>query len=89
MWFVQEVNVESKMLNQQGMTNTLKIGAKKPCGKECRILSINANLEYEDGKKVPNTPQGVSTPGSNGRLHILMMLGLATSLRSDKCRLKC
>jgi hypothetical protein len=58
---VQENNIEAKMLNVQGMTNTLKIGAKKPCGKECMILSINADLEYEDGKKVPKTAAGVSS----------------------------
>jgi hypothetical protein len=47
------------MLQQQGMTNTLSVGAKKPCEKECMILDINANLEYADGSTVPTNSTGV------------------------------
>jgi hypothetical protein len=57
---VKEQNIESQMLQQTGMANTIKIGARKPCQKECMILDINANLEYFDGTTVPNTPGGVS-----------------------------
>lgn len=77
------------MLNVQGMTNTLKIGAKKPCGKECMILAINADLEYEDGKKVPKTAEGVSADKSHCYHDVLIFLGLATPLRYHERRVEC
>jgi len=73
-----ENNVESRMLQQQGMTNTLSIGAKKPCGKDCMILDINANLEYADGKAVPSTPDGAW-------LHHLVLINAGFNVRDATC----
>jgi hypothetical protein len=76
---VKEQNIESQMLQQQGMANTIKFGARKPCQKECMILDINANLEYADGSPVPNTPDGVGDISIvNGQL-ITNFIGLVTS----------
>lgn len=49
-----EQNIESMILNVQGMSNTLKIGAKKPCDGECTMLSLFADLEYADGTAANN-----------------------------------
>jgi hypothetical protein len=41
------------------MSNTMKLGAKKPCRGECLILTVSAALEYADGNLAPNA-DGVS-----------------------------
>jgi hypothetical protein len=43
----------------QGMSNTFKIGAKKPCDGECKILTLGASLEFFDGSEAENK-EGVS-----------------------------
>jgi len=75
---VSENNVEAKMLQQQGMTNTLKIGARKPCSKNCMILNIVANLEYEDGKAVPSSPAGAW-------LHHLVLINVGSGVKDATC----
>jgi len=42
--------LESQLLNVQGLTNTMKVGAKKPCDGECVLLNLVPGLEYDDGK---------------------------------------
>jgi len=49
-----EKNLESQLLNVQGMSNTLKIGAKKPCEKDCTVLALWATLEDANGVEVGN-----------------------------------
>jgi hypothetical protein len=56
---VQESTIESRLLNSKGMTNMIKIGAKKPCTGNCMLFSANANLEFFDGSLVPNNATGV------------------------------
>jgi len=73
-----EKNVEFHMLNQKGMTNTLKIGAAKPCGKDCMILAINAGLEYGDGTKVPNNPSGAW-------LHHVVVFNMGMQVKDATC----
>jgi hypothetical protein len=41
------------------MTNTFKIGAKKPCEGECTVLGLQGDIEYADGKPASNA-EGVS-----------------------------
>jgi hypothetical protein len=54
-----EENYHSKMNNVQGMSDTLTVGAKKPCD-ECTILTLAADLEFADGS-VANNANGVSS----------------------------
>jgi hypothetical protein len=58
---MQEKNLESEILNVQGMTNTFKIGAKKPCEGECTVLGLQGDIEYADGKPASNS-EGVRCP---------------------------
>jgi hypothetical protein len=37
-------------LFEQGLTNTLKYGAKRPCEGNCMILEISSGLETDEGK---------------------------------------
>jgi hypothetical protein len=46
-------------MNVQGMSNTFKMGAKKPCGGDCKILALLASLEFFDGSEAENK-EGVS-----------------------------
>jgi hypothetical protein len=73
-----EKNVEFHMLNQKGMTNTLKFGAQKPCGKECMMLAMGAGLEYADGKKVPNNPSGAW-------LHHVVLINAGMQVKDATC----
>jgi hypothetical protein len=45
-------------MNVQGMVNTFKIGAKKPCDGECTVLGLQGDIEYADGSTASNS-QGV------------------------------
>jgi hypothetical protein len=58
---LQEKNLESDILNVQGMATTLKVGAKKPCEGECTVLGLNADIEYADGIPASNS-DGVCNP---------------------------
>lgn len=72
-----ENNVESQLLNVQGMSNTLKIGAKKPCDKECTMLGLFADLEYADGSAASN---------SNGAwLHHIVLLNSGPAVIEPNC----
>lgn len=73
-----EKNVEYQMLQATGMTNTLKIGATKPCGKDCMLLGMKASLEYEDGKHVPNNVSGAW-------LHHVVLLNVGLSVKDATC----
>jgi hypothetical protein len=44
---------ESVLLNEQGMGNTVKIDATKPCT-NCTILTLDASLEHADGSPAEN-----------------------------------
>jgi hypothetical protein len=52
------------------MTNTFKVGAKKPCSGQCTVLGLKADLEYADGKQA-NNDLGVS------RLWLLSLVSIA------------
>lgn len=56
-----EKNFESQILNVQGMSNTLEIGVKKPCEKECTLLSVVADMEYADGKAMKTKDVRITT----------------------------
>jgi hypothetical protein len=47
-------NFESQLLNQPGVANTLKFGAKKPCDGDCLLLRLSAGIEYDDGSQADN-----------------------------------
>jgi hypothetical protein len=53
-----EKNVQSEILNVQGMSTTFTPNAKKPC-EDCTLLTVEADLEYADGKPAANS-NGVS-----------------------------
>lgn len=72
-----ENNMESQVLNVQGMSNTLKIGAKKPCDNECTLLSLIADLEYADGSAANN---------ANGAwLHHIVLLNSGPNVIEPNC----
>lgn len=72
-----ENNTESQVLNVQGMSNTLKIGARKPCEKECTMLGLKADLEYADGSAANN---------SNGAwLHHIVLLNSGPAVIEPNC----
>jgi hypothetical protein len=48
--FHQEDNLESQLLKKKGLTNTMSLGAKKPCIDDCIVLSLATSIEYDDGK---------------------------------------
>jgi hypothetical protein len=50
---------ESVLLKEQGMGNTVKINAAKPCT-NCTILTLDASLENADGSVAENK-NGVCT----------------------------
>lgn len=52
---VSEQNLESEFWKIQGMSNAIKIGAKRPCEGECTLLSVTADLEYADGSPANNS----------------------------------
>jgi len=45
-----ENNVDAKLLDVKGMSHTFKVGAKKPCMGDCKILAISGSLEYASGE---------------------------------------
>jgi hypothetical protein len=55
---ISEKNVEYNLLKVTGMTNVIQLNALKPCKDECTLLSMQASLEYDDGREVPSTASG-------------------------------
>lgn len=51
--------MESVIMNVQGMAYALQTNAKKPCEGNCTMLSVQASLEFADGKPAENE-KGVS-----------------------------
>jgi hypothetical protein len=46
----QEDNLESQLLKVKGITNTMSLGARKPCTNDCIVLSVASSIEYDDGQ---------------------------------------
>jgi hypothetical protein len=46
---MKEKNIEASVLSTQGLTNTLKYFAKRPCDGNCMVLEISSGLEFDDG----------------------------------------
>jgi hypothetical protein len=44
-----EKNAASEILHIRGVSNTIKFNVPKPCSGQCTILTLSADLEYEDG----------------------------------------
>ncbi|KAF2433288.1 hypothetical protein EJ08DRAFT_73787 [Tothia fuscella] len=44
-----ENNLESKVLGEKGLKNSMKFYAKKPCEGNCMLLKMEASMEYDDG----------------------------------------
>jgi len=44
-----EKNLESELMNVQGMSNGFDVGMPRPCEGECTILDVSADLEYANG----------------------------------------
>jgi hypothetical protein len=49
-----EKNFQSEMMNVQGMSTSFTPSAKKPC-EDCTLLTLEADLEYADGKPAANS----------------------------------
>jgi hypothetical protein len=47
---LSERNLESQLLNVQGLMNAISYPATRPCGDECVLLGLTADLEYDDGR---------------------------------------
>jgi hypothetical protein len=56
---VNEKNAASEILHIRGVSNTMKFNVTKPCEGQCTILTLSADLEYEDGAAA-TTENGVS-----------------------------
>jgi hypothetical protein len=71
-----EQNYHSKVLNVQGMADSLTVGVKKPCD-ECTLLTLVADLEYADGSPANN---------SNGAwLHHVVLLNSGPGIIETNC----
>jgi hypothetical protein len=69
---VNEKNAASEVLHIRGVSNTFKFNVSKPCEGDCTILTLSADLEYEDGTAA-TTQNGVSD-------HVVFLLRLQALL---------
>jgi hypothetical protein len=56
---INEKNAASEVLHIRGVSNTMKFNVTKPCSGQCTILTLSADLEYEDGSPA-SVENGVS-----------------------------
>ncbi|TLD39332.1 Threonine synthase [Venturia nashicola] len=46
----KEENLESRLLLKKGLTNTMSLGAMKPCTGNCMITRMSTSIEWDDGR---------------------------------------
>ena len=77
---ISEKNVESYLLNVQGLMNTIDFPAVRPCKDDCVLLGLTADLEYDDGR--------VADVASGAWLHHTVLLNFNEKMKDPVCGTK-
>ncbi|KAF2398655.1 hypothetical protein EJ06DRAFT_557869 [Trichodelitschia bisporula] len=72
-----EKNLESQLTHTSGLTDTIKVNAKKPCTGDCILLRLGASLEYADGT--------VAKQANGAWLHHAVVLNFGFQVRDAVC----